>query len=279
MYGSHKKPNKPVKLFLKTPATTAKKKSKIKSIDKEKKPKEQTISPEININKHQDHENNLKEIELLKKELNDIVEQNESISNELITIKKKQNDINDEYKLVNENEMKENNELNELKELYEMKNREYLSLCHLRIRQQINNSIFSVINHGNSLSENNTNERTGDNRISDIFTSFNLLMNLSRLRRINEELNNALISIQSIRNNNNEEGPAMSYTQLQNLPSSNYKKRNNTTEKCTICRLKFDYNDVITKLNCHHVFHKNCLVNRLSNTHSSKCPTCKASII
>ena len=105
-------------------------------------------------------------------------------------------------------------------------------------------------------------------------------MNLSRLRRINEELNNALISIQSIRNNNNnEEGPSMTYTQLQNLASSNYTRRNNTTEKCTICRFNFGYNDVITKLNCHHVFHKNCLVNRLSNTRSSKCPTCKTSII
>jgi len=279
MYGSHKKSNKPVKLFLKTTSTTAKKKTKLKSMEKDKKPKEQIISPKTNINNKIDHENNLKEIELLKKELNEIVEQNESMSNEINILKKKQDEINDEYKLVNENEMKENNELSELKELYEMKNREYLSLCHLRIRQQINNSIFSVINQGNNLIENNTDNRTADSRIGEIFTSFNLLMNLSRLRRINEELNNALISIQSLRNNNNEDGPSLSYTQLQNLASSSYTRRNNSTEKCTICRLNFGYNDVITKLKCHHVFHKNCLVNRLSNTRSSKCPTCKISII
>ena len=79
---------------------------------------------------------------------------------------------------------------------------------------------------------------------------------------------------------NNEDGPPMSYAQMQALPSSSYPRNNYNNEKCTICEFVFCYNDIVTKLTkCSHIFHKNCLVNRLSARQSSKCPTCKVSII
>ena len=40
---------------------------------------------------------------------------------------------------------KEQKELNELKSFYEAKNREYLQLLHLRIQQQISNSLDSLL--------------------------------------------------------------------------------------------------------------------------------------
>ena len=80
-------------------------------------------------------------------------------------------------------------------------------------------------------------------------------------------------------NNNNEEGPPMTQEQLDDLPCSIYPRRNNNNEKCVICEFDFCFNDTIIILRCNHKFHKNCLINRLTARHSSKCPTCKESII
>ena len=109
------------------------------------------------------------------------------------------------------------------------------------------------------------------------------LLSISRIRRDNEDgemVDSPFFVIHSRENNNNEDGPPMSYSQLQALPSSNYPRNNYNNEKCTICEFVFCYNDVVTKLTkCSHTFHKNCLVNRLSARQSSKCPICRISII
>ena len=80
-------------------------------------------------------------------------------------------------------------------------------------------------------------------------------------------------------NGDNDEGPPLTYNQLQNLPSSKYLKKDNSTEKCIICEFEFCYNDEVTTLKCNHSYHKNCLINRLRARNSSKCPNCRASVI
>ena len=102
------------------------------------------------------------------------------------------------------------------------------------------------------------------------------ILRISRIRR--ENSNDEIPFIFLNNRENNEDGPPMTYEQLQNLQSSTY-PRNNNNEKCIICGFDFCFNDIFTKLICNHIFHKNCLINRLSARQSSKCPTCKASII
>ena len=92
-------------------------------------------------------------------------------------------------------------------------------------------------------------------------------------------INSCLPFILIPRQESNEDGPPMSYQQLQDLPSYNYQGRN-SKEKCNICDFELCYNDLVTRLSkCNHIFHKNCLVNRLSTRRSSRCPNCKVSII
>ena len=131
-------------------------------------------------------------------------------------------------------------------------------------RNQQNNT--SINNIGSDNNENNDNNEV--DRMFDIFTGLNFLLNISRLKRAqyDDEDN----SMRIMRNEqNDEEGPAMTYEELQAFPSSTYPRNiNNSTEKCDICYFDFCYNDVVTKLRCNHTFHKNCLVNRLSTRNS-----------
>ena len=140
-----------------------------------------------------------------------------------------------------------------------------------RIRQhELNNS------EDNNNSNNNSNENALNN-LEEVVTGINFLLSLSRFRRpMDDEINNNSVMITD---SNNEEGPPMTQEQLDNLPCSIYPRHNNTNEKCIICEFDFCYNDTIIKLRCNHKFHRNCLINRLSARNSSKCPTCKESLI
>ena len=79
------------------------------------------------------HENKLKEIDSLKKELNDIETQNESLSKEIILLKDKQNILIEKNNKINNETKNENYKLTELKILNEIKNKEYWQLLHIRI--------------------------------------------------------------------------------------------------------------------------------------------------
>ena len=93
-----------------------------------------------------------------------------------------------------------------------------------------------------------------------------------------EEENESVILTNS-NNDEEEEGPSMTQEQLDSLEVSTYPRNNNSNEKCIICEFDFCYNDTLIILKCGHKFHKNCLINRLTARHSSKCPICKDSII
>ena len=93
-----------------------------------------------------------------------------------------------------------------------------------------------------------------------------------------EEENESVILTNS-NNDEEEEGPSMTQEQLDSLEVSIYPRNNNSNEKCIICEFDFCYNDTLIILKCGHKFHKNCLINRLTARHSSKCPICKDSII
>ena len=279
MYDSYKKTNKKsVKLYLKTSKITPKKISSIKEEETKYKNNQNENSFSDNNNKI-NHENYIKLIEGLNNELNDLEKQNDLILKEISLLKIQQNDFEEKYNEIKEEIEKENEELNDLKETNITKNREYLELLrrrHQQIREIHSNEEGSQESNNNTSRNNSENENNDLNRLTDMMNGLNFLLSISRLRRANEEEND-----ESIRSNehNNEEGPPMTNAQLQALPSSIYPRNNNSDEKCEICGFVFCYKDTITKLSCNHTFHKDCLVNRLSARNSSKCPTCKASII
>ena len=279
MLDSYKKTNKKsVKLYLKTSKITPKKISSIKEEETKYKNNQNENSFSDNNNKI-NHENYIKLIEGLNNELNDLEKQNDLILKEISLLKIQQNDFEEKYNEIKEEIETENKELNDLKETNITKNREYLELLrrrHQQIREIHSNEERSQESNNNTSRNNSENENNDLNRLTDMMNGLNFLLSISRLRRANEEEND-----ESIRSNehNNEEGPPMTNAQLQALPSSIYPRNNNSDEKCEICGFVFCYKDTITKLSCNHTFHKDCLVNRLSARNSSKCPTCKASII
>ena len=282
MYESGKKSDKkPKKIYLKSTFKSIKKINNFKNEEKHTKenPVKNNISSEINNDKTI-HESMLKEIEKLEKELKEIEKENELILEKKSILLEDNKKLLEEYYEIKEDIEEENEELEKLKNINDEKSREYLQLNHLRHQHQISDDNS---NNSERSQENNTNNNNNENeRFNDILNGFNFLLNLSRLRRINEEDgDNGYIN--SISNNNdeenNEEGPPMTDEQLQNLSSSIYPRNNGANEKCTICQFDFCYKDTITKLKCNHTFHKDCLINRLSARHSSKCPTCKASIV
>ena len=281
MYESNKKPNKkPIKIIIKSSINSSQKLSNIKNEETQYKdnPIENSFS-EINKNKIS-HENKLKQIELLEKELKDIEKENDLILKEMSIIKNINKKLVENYNKINNELEKEKGDLDQIKEINSSKNREYLELSRLR-RENINNNSnnnengqnYTNSSRGNSENDNNENDRYGD-----IFNGINFLLNISRLRR-NEEENDESIRVNSMSEDNNEEGPSMTTQQLQALPTLIYPRNNNNNEKCIICGFDFCYNDTIIKLTCNHTFHKNCLINRLTARNSSKCPNCKASII
>jgi len=144
--------------------------------------------------------------------------------------------------------------------------------------QQLNRIRQQQLNDLNEHNENNSNNNdNGLNNLEEVVTGINFLLNISRFRRpMDDEEDNSVVITNS---NNDEEGPPMTQEQLDNLPCSIYPRHNNTNEKCVICEFDFCYNDTVIKLRCEHKFHKNCLINRLSARNSSKCPTCRVSII
>ena len=279
MLDSYKKTNKKsVKLYLKTSKITPKKISSIKEEETKYKNNQNENFFSDNNNKI-NHENYIKLIEGLNNELNDLEKQNDLILKEISLLKIQQNDFEEKYNEIKEEIETENKELNDLKETNITKNREYLELLrrrHQQIREIHSNEERSQESNNNTSRNNSENENNDLNRLTDMVNGLNFLLNISRLRRAYEEEND-----ESIRSNedNNEEGPPMTNAQLQALSSSTYPRNNNSEEKCEICGFAFCYKDTIIKLRCNHIFHKDCLVNRLSARNSSKCPNCKASII
>ena len=225
------------------------------------------------------HEKNLKEIEALKKDLEEIDKENESITEQILSEKLSSINLEQKYNKLNDKYIQENHKLNELKEINISKNQEYRQLIGIRQRElndSNENNNDNNENNNNNENENNNNNNDVLNNLEEVVTGLNFLLNIARLRRpIEEDLNNSEI----ISNNNNEEGPPMTQEQLDSLPWSLYPRNNDLNEKCVICEFDFCYNDTVITLRCEHKFHKNCLINRLTARNSSKCPTCRESII
>ena len=237
------------------------------------------------------HENNLKVIDVLQSELDKIEKENELILEEMNRLKDQEKELSQNYEKIRDDIEGEKDEIEDLKEINEEKNREYLQLVHLRHRQIMDNPNTHSTerdsnNHRNENRNNNNNQRAENpnNRLT-LGDFMDGLLNILSIRRDNEGVEGGRGMRDSpffvLHNReDNEDGPPMSYQQLQDLPSSIYPRNNYNNEKCTICGFDFCYQDLVTKIEkCNHTFHKNCLVNRLSARHASKCPTCKISII
>ena len=265
LFENNKTSGKPIKIFLKTSSTNnITNNPEEKNINKEN----SNNYGEKNINQIL-HENYLKEIEFLKNDLEELDKENESVTEQLLSEKLSQINLEQKYNKINDKYIKESHALNELKEINEAKNYQFQQLN--RIRQQ-------QLNDLNEHNENNSNNNdNGLNNLEEVVTGINFLLNISRFRRpMDDEVDNSVVITNS---NNDEEGPPMAQEQLDSLPCSLYPRHNVLNEKCVICEFDFCYNDTVIKLRCDHKFHKNCLINRLTARNSSKCPTCKASII
>jgi hypothetical protein len=265
LFENNKTSGKPIKIFLKTSSTNnIMNNPEEKNINKEN----SNNYGEKNINQIL-HENYLKEIEFLKNDLEELDKENESVTEQLLSEKLSQINLEQKYNKINDKYIKESHALNELKEINEAKNYQFQQLN--RIRQQQLNDLNE---HNQNNSNNNDN---GLNNLEEVVTGINFLLNISRFRRpMDDEVDNSVVITNS---NNDEEGPPMTQEQLDSLPCSLYPRHNVLNEKCVICEFDFCYNDTVIKLRCDHKFHKNCLINRLTARNSSKCPTCKASII
>ena len=265
LFENNKTSGKPIKIFLKTSSTNnITNNPEEKNINKEN----SNNYGEKNINQIL-HENYLKEIEFLKNDLEELDKENESVTEQLLSEKLSQINLEQKYNKINDKYIKESHALNELKEINEAKNYQFQQLN--RIRQQQLNDLNE---HNQNNSNNNDN---GLNNLEEVVTGINFLLNISRFRRpMDDEVDNSVVITNS---NNDEEGPPMTQEQFDSLPCSLYPRHNVLNEKCVICEFDFCYNDTVIKLRCDHKFHKNCLINRLTARNSSKCPTCKASII
>ena len=284
MYESGKKPNKPIKLYLNTAALSASKKTlKINDQNNQNKDNNEILSE--NENK-KIHESQLLKIQLLEKELNQIENKNELASNEMKLLTSEQNKLSDKYNNIIKQIDFEKINLEKIKDINRLKNHEYLQK--LRIKEELDNKQNNRYgqNGENNLNTNSNDNDNDENRFADALNGFNFLLSLSRFRRMaleeeedddnddNDDNNDGHED-----NGDNDEGPPLTYNQLQNLPSSKYLKKDNSTEKCIICEFEFCYNDEVTTLKCNHSYHKNCLINRLRARNSSKCPNCRASVI
>jgi hypothetical protein len=209
------------------------------------------------------HEDNLKMIENLQKELDNIEKENAEMSKNIFILKKESRQFNEEYNKINNDIQTQKNECENLKQESINKKREFLNLIVTRAqRERALNLIERVINNARrNNTDNRRNRRAELNRIA-FRSAIERLVDLYRRRR------------------DDENDPPIPYEQIQNLPSSFYPRNNRNNEKCTLCGFVFCYNDVIIKLtNCNHIFHKNCLVNRLTIRQSSRCPICKISVL
>ena len=269
--------NKPTKITIDTSKIPEKK-------EEEKKIQPKEIDPEKEKQQRKDkiiHENNLTVIQMIQEELDKLEKENDLLNNEYEQIKQEEKDLIERFDQINKEIDEETGNLEELKDINEEKNGQYLQLSHMRhqlIMQQEGGNSY------NNNSNNNTQERRERERPGEVLNHFTLgevmdgILNITNLNgESNQPPQFPFIFIP--RAEVNEEGPPMSYQQLQALPSYNYQGRN-SKDKCNICDFDLCYNDLVTTLSkCNHTFHKNCLVNRLSTRRSSKCPNCKVSII
>ena len=267
--------NKPTKITIDTSKIPEKK-------EEEKKIEKSEINPEKEKQQKKDkiiHENNLSVIQMIQDDLDKLEKENELLNNEVEQIKQEEKDLIERFDQITKELDEETSNLEELKDINEEKNGEYLRLSHMRhqlIMQQEGSS--SNINNNSNTQERRERERPGE--ILNHFTLGDVMDGILSITNLNRESNQPPLPFIFIpRAESNEEGPPMSYQQLQALPSYNYQGRN-SNEKCNICDFDLCYNDLVTRLSkCNHTFHKNCLVNRLSTRRSSKCPNCKVSII
>ena len=209
-----------------------------------------TYSPVNENKKFKIHEDNLSKLEILQKDLDNLQKENEIISKEINSFKKEEKIQLQNYNKIIRDINKENIECNKIKEINNKKNREYSQLKEQHRQLMID---FLRNLHQNAINELNRNS---------LHRFFDRLVFLSRMRSQNNNLS------------------PMSDQQLQVLPISNYRNRNNTSEKCIICGFPFCYNDTVIRLRrCNHLFHKACLINTLTISRTSICPTCRISIV
>ena len=276
---------KPTKIVIDSSKKEEKRKEEEKQVQntiKEIKKEELSLEEEKKINKDKIiHENNLRVIEMLQADLDITEKDNELLLKEMELLKEQKKELLEKYEKIRDDLENEKTELEQLKDINDEKNREYLQLMHLRHQNIMNNHNSS----SNDSNRNNSNERHRGNAdgltLGDVMDG--LLLGYSRMRGENNGGDDQGLNLPFIifhGNDSNDDGPPMSYSQIESLPSSNYPRNNNNNEKCTICGFEFFFNDLVTKLvKCNHTFHKTCLANRLSARQGSKCPICKISII
>jgi chromosome segregation ATPase len=201
-------------------------------------PQSTTADNDNEITKNKQHIDSLeKELETLKKQINDA-------SCALDKTNKKIEDVDNAKKKKNDELEKAKSKCDnerEIKEILQNKCRD----LERQIRQ---------LNH--QQREENEEHNNNHHQLNEIF---NLIL-MSRQRE------------------NERREPGMNLQEIEKIKVDKYKHNNNNdTQQCNICGFELCNNDfVMTLPKCKHLFHKECLVNKLQQT--GQCPLCKMKV-
>lgn len=134
---------------------------------------------------------------------------------------------------------------------------------------KINNIIKIDLRESNSLSNNDETVEDFNNNLNTLVDFLNILIDTNIE---NEET--IPIGDEEIRNE------TMTLEQVNSIPCQRFSElelENKCSESCSICQESYENEDNIIKLECNHIFHKECLENWLLN-YNCVCPICRRKI-
>jgi len=151
----------------------------------------------------------------------------------------------------------------------------------INIQQNSANNFFNIINQDMNLNYYNFNQFTNLSNLAN-----EDLDDLPDLINMNEEPNNGPIlyttfSLNPLSHNNyvyEDVKIILSEEQFNNLECKHFKELHlNENKECLICIEDFNDEDDVIKIQCNHIFHKNCIKSWVCEE-SNKCPICRVEI-
>ena len=125
---------------------------------------------------------------------------------------------------------------------------------------KLNNKLLNNINNNRIINNNNRNNRNNNNRNNNNFEIImNNIINRPNDNRVLRQLSPLLRNERNNRRVNRIKG--LTQSEIDRIPceifnsNMNYELRN-----CTICLENFREGDILKRLGCLHIFHKDCIV-------------------
>jgi hypothetical protein len=151
----------------------------------------------------------------------------------------------------------------------------------INIQQNSSNNFFNIINQDMNLNYYNFNQFSNLSNLAN--EDLEDLDDLPDLIDINGEINNGPILYTTFSLNPSSRTNyiyedvkiILSEEKFNNLECKSFKELNlNETKECLICIENFKDDDDVIKIECNHIFHKNCIKSWLCEE-SNKCPICR----